>query len=144
MVWGGIRSDGKRVLLKCNGNVDANAYQGLLDEALPQLLTSRHLFQQDGASYRTAKSTKDYFTRKSVRLLSNWPAQSPDLNIIEHLWDDLKVTVAKRAAKNLEELWACIQETWNKIPPHRIDALFASLPRRVSAVIANKGGNKKY
>ena len=67
--------------------MDSNCYQTILDETLPEMYTSRRLFQQDGASYHTSISTTAYLRSKSIRMLSHWSAQSPDLSVIENLWD---------------------------------------------------------
>ncbi|KAG1807346.1 uncharacterized protein BJ212DRAFT_1485742 [Suillus subaureus] len=46
-----------------------------------------------------------------------WPAQSPDLNPLEHLWVHLKRRLAEyeHPPKGMEELWRRIEEEWNKI-----------------------------
>jgi transposase len=84
MVWGAIRGDGKRILVRCERNVDSFEYQRIFGLALPSLCTSRYLFQQDGASSHRSHSTTRYLLDKAVRVLPDWPAQSPDLNIIEN------------------------------------------------------------
>ena len=35
MVWGAVRSDGKRMLIKCSNRVDSNDYRRVLNLALP-------------------------------------------------------------------------------------------------------------
>ena len=47
-------------LLLCSSNVDSNRYQTILDQALPEMYASRRLFQQDGASCHTSRSTAAY------------------------------------------------------------------------------------
>ena len=42
----------------------------------------------------------------AVELLENWPAQSPDLNIIQNVCCTLKQRVLKRHPKNIEDLWS--------------------------------------
>ena len=75
MIFDAIREDGKRFLSLCPSNVDSNCYQTILDQALPEMYTSRPLFQQDGPSCHTFRSTAAYRSSKSIRMLSHWPAQ---------------------------------------------------------------------
>ena len=44
-----------------------------------------------------------------------WSAMSPDLNPIEHLWEDLKTAVGRRHPSNLGELEQFAQEEWVKL-----------------------------
>ena len=71
-----------------------------------------------------------------------WPAQSPDVNPIENLWQDVKRAVYNRPQKpkNLTELTRLVKSVWKAIPLKSIQVLVESMPRRVEACIAAKGG----
>lgn len=144
MIWGGIRSDGKRFIVKLNGTVNSLTYQNVLDVALPVLYSSRYLLQQDGATCHSSRSTSDYMTRNQTRLLQGWPPQSADLSPIENLWDYLKDKVLLRKPETVDELWKFTEEEFYLIPNIYIKNLYASIPRRINAVIKAKGGNTKY
>ena len=144
MVWGAIRGDGRRILIRCEGNVDSQEYQRILSVALPSIYTSRHRFQHDGAASHRSASTTRFLDQKAIRQLDDWPPQSPDLNIIEHLWDLLKFRVNVSKLKSLIDLWEVALHEWNSIPNETILKLYDSAPRRVKAVLSNKGRNTPY
>lgn len=144
MVWGAIRGDGKRVIYKCDQNVDQYYYQALLDKALPNIYTTRFIFQQDGATCHTARSSINYLTNKLVRLLPKWPSQSPDLSIIENLWDMIKEKVRQRNPSDVEELWTFFKQEFEQVPDAYIFKLYESMPRRIRAVRLAKGCSTKY
>jgi len=76
--------------------------------------------------------------------LSDWPAQSPDLNIIENLWATLKKNFSSRYPKNKEDLWVILQEEWSKVDSSEVRKLYDSVPRRLHAVIKEKGLHSEY
>ena len=73
-----------------------------------------------------------------------WPPQSPDLNIIEHIWDYLDRKKVDHAPRNAEECFEVLQREWHNIPKDFITNLYESFPRRISAVINTEGGHSRY
>ena len=49
MLWGAIRSEGSRVLVRCDEKMNSEAYQRILAQNLNNIYHTRYIFQQDGA-----------------------------------------------------------------------------------------------
>jgi transposase len=111
--------------------------ENLLQRALDLRLGRRFTFHQDNDLKYTAKTAQEWLWDKSLNVLE-WPIQSPDFNLIEHLWRDLKIAV------QLTEIERICTEEWVKLPKYRCAKLVASYPRRLEAVIAAKGSSTKY
>ena len=75
------------------------------------------MFQQDNAPAHTSKLTKSWFIENAIETLP-WPAQSPDLNPIENIWDYLErqIRSRKHLSGTLEQLGQAILDEWGKIP----------------------------
>lgn len=148
MFWGCMSWSGPGMLHKVEGRMNALQYQEILEESLlPSVeklkMGRRWILQQDNDPKHKAKSTEKWFQKKKVKVLP-WPSQSPDLNLIENLWIDLKRAVHKRRPSNLVELEAICHEEWSNIEPARIQKLIKAYPKRLEYVINAKGGNTPY
>lgn len=143
-IWGAIWGDGFRSIIKCPQRLNSQGYQSVIEEGLIPFYKPYNIFQQDGATCHTSKTTIDYIDSQNVLNLSDWPPTSPDLSIIENVWAFLKDKVGKRKAKNCDELWQIIQDEWNKIPSSYIENLYESIPRRLKMIQRNKGQYGKY
>ena len=103
------------------------------------------IWQEDGARYHTSKATRSHEeTLRMIRL--EWPAQSPDLNPIEHLWRIMKLRISKRRhrLRSIEELEDILLEEWANLRPKDWYNIISSFQRRCKEVIRNKGGSTRY
>lgn len=147
-VWGCFSAHGVGSLCLVDGILDQHQYMDiLLEEMLPSAENlfgeGRWVFQQDNDPKHTAIRTRNWFIEHQVPL-SEWPAQSPDLNPIENLWSILDKKCAKRSPSNARELYEILEKEWYNLDVELLKRLVHSMPRRCQAVIDNKGGMTKY
>ena len=45
-----------------------------------------------------------------------WPPQSPDLNPIEMVWDELNRRVKEKQPTSAQHMWELLQDCWKSIP----------------------------
>ncbi|GFW91249.1 transposable element Tc1 transposase [Trichonephila clavipes] len=116
-------------------------YVDILDnDALPSLWQyfgeGPFLFQQD---IHISKLSQTWFDKMGVKKL-DWPSQSPDLNPIEHLWDELERRLRSQPNQpsSLQALTSAVMDAWKAIPMVTYQKLVESLPKRVQAVIHAK------
>ena len=120
----------------------------LLPTTLQYFDNRPYLFQQDNAAIHTARVVNDFFQQHNINVVE-WSANSPDLNIIEHVWRYLKIEIYKvHIVNNKEKLWERVQSVmqtmWSEEMTVKINQLYESLPRRMQAVIIANGDNTKY
>ena len=148
MVWGCVSSSGIGRLQKIKTRMDSKLYVNILETNLFQSaqdmgIKDNFIFQSDNDPKHTSKYTNAWIRQKDIETLE-WPAQSPDLNIIEHLWEFVDRNIPSNKRKSMVIFKNAIFENWKNIPQQLIDNLVESVPKRLQAVIDANGMNTKY
>ena len=150
-VWGCFTAKGVGHIHHINGIMDQTIYKHILVHHMrPSLMQlggkDYIIFQQDNDPKHTAKSVGKYIERAKYLVLEGWPSQSPDLNPIENLWQELKTRLyhARPRPSNKDELFALLKREWEALPQDVLRNFVHSMPRRIEAVIKAKGGHTKY
>lgn len=150
MVWAGVSSGGRTDLYVIQGGtLNAVRYR---DEILRPFVVpyagaigDSFLLMDDNARPHRAGLVDDMLEEEGIERMQ-WPACSPDLNPIEHVWDAFGRRIAGRPAPptTVPELHIALLEEWPRIPQELIDTLIASMSHRCEAVLAVRGDHTPY
>ena len=150
MVWGGVTTNGRTDLVVFNGSVTARRYinEVLQANVLPFLAQHgrQHIFQQDNAPAHSAHLTRNFFQQNQIDVMTPWPSRSPDLNVIEHVWDKMKRDIRSQnpPPRTIQQLQRAVVNSWQNIPQNFIKTLVRSMERRCQEVINARGGYTHY
>ena len=162
MVWGGMSAQALTELhvIPQKQTVDTKYYTTeILEKSLLPSLTrtastgsvlqkkmvpgmSPPIFQQDSAPAHASNEAQKWCqdNLQSFWDKATWPGNSPDLNPIENLWGILKAKLSEaEPCSSIDELTALLKSAWANIKPSTLHNLVASMPRRVSTCVAQKG-----
>jgi transposase len=160
MLWSCFTNDVKGPLVPIFGRANADAYISLLEshlipymESLPEHGIIDSKFQQDNAPIHKAHRTMDFLEAQPFETIV-WPASSPDMNPIEHIWAAIKAELHRQfpdtkhlpggpnAVKQvISERLAIV---WETIGPDVLTHLVESMPRRIAALIEAEGWYTRY
>ncbi|UYV78224.1 GGPS1 [Cordylochernes scorpioides] len=142
LVWAGISSSRRTPLhIFSRGTLTAQRYR---DEILETYLRPYRdqighnlIFMDDNARPHRARLVNEYLQSENIRRM-DWPARSPDLNPIEHVWDALgrRIGAHYPSPRTLVELRTALLEEWGLLPLDLLQSLVNSMRARCETLIA--------
>ncbi|GFT29213.1 transposable element Tc1 transposase [Trichonephila clavipes] len=103
------------------------------------------LFMDDNAPCHHTVAAEQLLESEEIERM-DWPARSPDLNPIEHVWDFLGRRLAARTFPpvTIPELRLELQDEWAAMPRQLIDTLILSMGRCCEICLAVRGDHIPY
>jgi transposase len=80
----------------------------------------------------------------TISILSNWPPNSPDLNLIENVWAEVQRQVNEVRCYGLEDFKVVVTSTFKNLKKETINNLFSSMKKRIDSCIELPGDETKY
>jgi transposase len=152
MVWGGIHLDGSTALVDVDdfhgaGGLTSQRYiDHVLDPVVVPYLAENppSILMQDNARPHTARLTRGFLDDHNIEVLP-WPAISPDMNPIEHVWDYIGRQInSDTTITTRQQLRTAVHDAWDNMPPEYIRTLIRSMRRRIVALVNSMGGHTRY
>ncbi|GFV06509.1 transposable element Tcb2 transposase [Trichonephila clavipes] len=146
LVWGGIML-GSRIDFHLFDAGSVNGTRYCNEILLPYVRLFRgamglqFLFMDDNAPCHRTVAAEQLLESEDIEHM-DWPARSPDLNTIEHVWDFLGRRLA--APVTIRELRLALQDEWAAMPQQLIYTLILSMGRRCETCLAVRGDHIPY
>ncbi|GFU34095.1 transposable element Tc1 transposase [Trichonephila clavipes] len=138
IVWGCIAYDSRSTLIVTSGTLTRQRYvDDILRPHVGHFLNGLPgaIFKQDNARSHTARVAQDFLRHFQT---TPWPARSPDLSPVEHVWEQLKRQMS--SCQSVHDLELVVQDLWAHVPQDYIRCLMKSMLDHVAACIAAGGG----
>jgi hypothetical protein len=128
--------------------VNEGSYSGIIVPLVQEIIQEYPdlIFQQDNAKGHASAFTMSVFEAIGFKPM-HWPANSPDLNPIETLWDIMKDYIDNHypgVHRSYPRLRAAVQEAWDSITHTQIQELIRGMGDRCIEVILADGLYTKY
>ncbi|GFX77843.1 transposable element Tcb2 transposase [Trichonephila clavipes] len=103
------------------------------------------LFMDDNAPCHRTVAAEQLLESEDIERM-DWPARSPDLNPIEHVWDFLGRCLAARTLPRvtIREFRLALQDEWEAMAQQLIDTFILSMGRRCETCLAVTGDHIPY
>ncbi len=147
MVWAGVYYGQQTQVHFIDGTLNAQRYRDeFLRPIVVPFIHDHHLMlQHDNAWPHVSRICTQFLEAENILVLA-WPAYSPNMSRIKHVWDALDQHIRQRvpAPANIQELCTAIEEEWTNIPQATINNLINSMRRRCVALCEANGGHTRY
>lgn len=148
MIWGSMCYNGVGTMEFVEGIMKKEDYRLILERNLSATtkkyrMGRNFIFMHDNDPKHKSKHVTDYLLQRDLNVLDH-PPQSPDLNVIEHLWDEMGRELLGKCIKSRKDLQKEISALWETITPEITKKLVESMPRRLAEVMKHKGGPTSY
>ena len=149
-MWGWVTPRGPGRLIEISPHMNSAEYIQILENVLVPSVRELYSVEtmpvirlvQDNSSVHTSAAVRAWFGRHPDIEVLQWPAKSPDLNIIEHVW--AYIAKSWRPAANVRTRAALIDHvmcSWENLAanPRLFENLGKSIPKRLYQVIDRSG-----
>jgi len=148
MCWECFSSAGVGNLVFIDGNMSSEMCRDILERNLLESaknlkMGNNWVFQYDNDPTHKAAIVKNWLDRHHVERIK-WPSFSPDMNPIEHLWDEIERRMKKEQPKTVQRLRESLSRVWRGVEKEVLKKLVDSVPNRLNEVIRVKGYPTKY
>lgn len=152
-VFGGLCGSELLPLYVCSGTFTGDQYRDVLSELYWPVLrdkfgTRPFTFQQDNSPVHRSAAVREWAETEPdfQKAILFQPPYSPCLNPIEHVWARMKRNLRDKNLRGRGDLTEAIVNEWNTLSENAefLCSLSGSMPDRLEAVIAARGGATKY
>jgi transposase len=151
-VWGGIGYWWQTKLYFFEQNLDGELYRKILNKCLPPAYTPKcparlrdaWVLVQDNDPKHTAGATRDLLDEIAPDRISDWPSKSPDFNVIEDVWSQMKTAIEETNITTIRGLKRKLTQIWNEFPIEKVRSSINSMQRRLQQCIDRQGDRTDY
>lgn len=150
--WGCMSSHGLGPLVRTTPHMNSEEYIHILAEVMMPYVAESFPgipyvnFVQDNSGVHRARIVQNWLAQQPNLRTLNWPAKSPDLNVIENVWGIMVQEWNQQIPRTREALAQYVLEKWENLRARLafFQTLTQSMPQRLNSVIDNNGGVTRY
>lgn len=119
-------------------------YIKMLQKTLGTEYDKGNILIQDKATCNMSKKTAKWLTDHHIKYYTDWPTKGIDMNVIEHVWGTLEQEKREKDFKSVDTMKRWAMKRMKNFPLSKLRRYIDSMPLRMQAVVAAKGGYTKY